>query len=402
MRRVRFATRRPVRWLIALAAVAACVVGAQAAAGGLTTRISDDTWMAYAEPEVAADPAHLGHLLAVSQAVPSSAPDGSVRQLVAYTSDDGGRSWSSSGALPGSTPDLLGLDVTSAFSRDGRNAYVLGEEQSTSRATAPLLLWRSRDGGRTFEAPVTVAPGIGHCCDHGWLRVARNGALQVVYTGIDDVTYATRSLDGGDHWQRPLALGAGLGPVVAAGGRSTVAAAWLGNGLAVRVSRNNGASFGSSRSLPGARGVNAIPAIAADPRTGRLYVAAVASNHALVWTSADGAHWSRPRAVGGTTMASQPQLAVGASGTVWTFLFDGDGSIRPVLATAPPALAGSVMRARPLTDAFPRTAGFGTSKGGSGGFVGDYQGLAADGRSAVAVWNDGRSGHLQLTAARVP
>jgi hypothetical protein len=45
--------------------------------------------------------------------------------------------------------------------------------------------------------------------------------------------------------------------------------------------------------------------------------------------------------------------------------------------------------------------GFESAKGHPGGFVGGYQGLTTDGKSAVAVWNGGRTGHVQPTAARM-
>jgi hypothetical protein len=371
---------------------------AHARAGVTLARVSDNAFVAYAEPEIANDPTHPGRLLAVAQAVPPAAPDGSRRRLVTFLSDDGAHTWHSSGPLPGSPPDLLGLDVTAAYDRHG-TAYVLGEEQRGTSGGAPMLLWRSRDGGRTFAPPVTVAPAASRCCDHGWLSIDAGGTLHVVYTGSDNSILVTRSSDGGDHWSAPSMLGAGLGPVVSTGAHTTVVVAWLGNRIEVRVSRDGGQTFAQANP-PGAGRAENIPAVATDPRTGRIYLASTVAGRLVEWTSADGRRWSTPHTFPTPTPATQPQLAIGSDGQVWTFLFAGQSSIAPYLVHEPSGLAGSAGTAVRLTAPFPLTSGFGSAKGHAGGFVGDYQGLATDGRAAVAVWNDGRSGHLELTSAR--
>jgi hypothetical protein len=395
--------RRALLTAALVSALAATVVPAshEARLGAVAlARVSDDSFVAYAEPEVAADPRHPGRLLAAAQAVPASAPDGSRRQLVTSYSTDGGHVWHFSGPLPQSTPDRIGLDVTSAFDASG-NAYVLGEEQRPTGG-APLLLWRSRDGGRTFGRPTLVAgSATGRvCCDHGWLRVDPAGTLHVAYSGADNDVLVVRSGDRGRTWSRPAVVGNGEAPVVAAGRRGLVAVAWVGSGTVdVRISHDGGRTFGVDRPLR-ADAAGALPALAVDNRTGRLYLAAGRAGRIVEWTSPDGSRWSGGTAVASPTSAAQPQLAVGADGRVWTFLFAGRSAIAPYLAVARAGLRGGAGTARRLTGAFPYSVGFGRSKTNPGGFVGDYQGLAVDGTSAVAVWNNGRSGHLQLTSAR--
>ena len=390
---------RPRLVAVALLAFAGLIPSLAHARPAVTlSQVSNNAFIAYAEPEIASDPTHPGRLLAVAQAVPAAAPDGSRRQLVTFLTNDGAHTWHASGPLPESTPDLLGLDVTSAYDRHG-TAYVLGEEQRGTSTGGPILLWRSRDGGRTFGQPVTVALAASRCCDHGWLNVDAGGTLHVVYSGNDNTVLATRSSDGGEHWTAPTALGAGLGPVVSTGANATVVAAWLGNGIEVRVSRNGGQTFDPERSLGAARAAG-IPSVAVDPRTGRIYLASTVAGRLVEWTSPNGRRWSTPHTLTTPTPATQPQLAIGPDGQVWTFLFAGQSSIAPFLVHEPPGLTATAATAVRLTAPFPLTSGFGTAKGHPGGFVGDYQGLATDGRAAVAVWNDGRSGHLELTSAR--
>lgn len=383
---------------LALVACAGLIDASAPATPAITlTRVSDEAFTAYAEPAIAADPTHPDRMLAASQAVPAGAPDGSRRQLVTFLTTDGAHTWHANGPLPGSTPDLLGLDVTTAYDSRG-TAYVLGEEQRPTGG-APLLLWRSSDGGRTFAPPITVAnatSGRGGCCDHGWLSIDAHGVLHVVYTGGSGEVFATRSLDRGDHWSTPLALGQGDGPVIATGGHGMVAE--LDTGLRIRVSHDGGRTFATGHLLAAAS-TSGGPALAADPRTGRLYAASTIAGHVVEWTSPDGHHWSRAHIINAPAPASQPQLSIGTNGAVRTFLFAGRSSIAPYLATSRPGLQGRPPLASQLTQGFPLTAGFGTAKGHPGGFVGDYQGLTTDGRSAVAIWNDGRSGHLELTSA---
>jgi hypothetical protein len=383
---------------LTLAACAGLIDGSAHATAAITlTRVSDDAFTAYAEPAIAADPTHPARMLAASQAVPASAPDGSRRQLVTFLTSDGAHTWHANGPLPGSTPALLGLDVTTAYDSRG-TAYVLGEEQRPTGG-APVLLWRSSDGGRTFARPITVAKataGRGGCCDHSWLSIDAHGVLHVVYTGDGGEVFATRSLDRGDHWSAALALGEGDSAVIATGGHGIVAE--LDDALRIRVSHDGARTFATEHVLAAGR-TSVGPALAADSRTGRLYVAATIAGHVLEWTSLDGRRWSRAHVVNAPAPASQPQLSIGTDGVVRTFLFAGRSSIAPYLATSRPGLAGRAPAASRLTQGFPLTAGFGAAKGHPGGFVGDYQGLATSGRSTVAIWNDGRSGHLELTSA---
>jgi hypothetical protein len=386
---------------LTLAACAGLVNGSADASPAIRlTRVSDEAFTAYAEPTIAADPTHPDRMLAASQAVPASAPDGSRRQLVTFLTSDGARTWHANGPLPGSTPDLLGVDVTTAYDSRG-TAYVLGEEQRPTGG-APVLLWRSSDGGRTFAPPITVAnatPGRGGCCDHGWLSIDAHGVLHVVYTGSSGEVFVTRSLDRGDHWSAPLALGRGDGAVIAAGGHGMVAE--VDDGLRIRVSHDGGRTFATGHLLAAGQ-TSGGPALAADRRTGRLYVASTIAGHVVEWTSLDGRRWSRAHGVNAPAPASQPQLSIGTNGVVRTFLFAGRSSIAPYLATSRPGLEGRTPVASQLTRGFRLTAGFGTAKGHAGGFVGDYQGLTTNGRSTVAIWNDGRSGHLELTSALIP
>jgi len=95
----------------------------------------------------------------------------SLRGFATYVSFDGGTTWRSNGLLPGYVPDYY-ANVTMAFDRDGAG-YVCG--WSGDRQYHPQLggvrLWRSRDGGRTFERPVRAAKGF---LDHPALAADRS------------------------------------------------------------------------------------------------------------------------------------------------------------------------------------------------------------------------------------
>jgi hypothetical protein len=98
----------------------------------------------------------------------------------------------------------------------------------------------------------------------------------------------------------------------------------------------------------------------------------------------------------------QPQLAVHSSGRlgVSAFLLK-DGHVTPVRFVSQP---GELLFGPPIRvsdEGFdPKLGQSGGSKHGAWWF-GDYQGLAATPEGFVAVWNDARTGALELFSAAV-
>jgi hypothetical protein len=379
-------------------------------------RVSHDGFIGHAEPALAVDPRNPLHLLAAAQIVPPGDPAGDRRQLGTFLSVDGGRSWRSNGALPGSSPRLLGLDVSVAFDSRG-TGYVLGEEQRSVRdPVAPLYLWRALAGGRRFAAPLAVAGGPG-CCDHAWLAIdrtrgARAGMLYVAYTTVAAVV-VRRSIDGGRHWSPattvpvPASAGAAnhpIGPVAAvdAGGTLHVAYFAPSSGRIVVASSSDGGTTFSASVVPGP--ATGTPSIAAGDS---LYVTFPGARGArqVVTTAVSrdgGRSWRAPIAITAPAGANLSQPAIAASGAHVDVSFFATGAVGvdEYLATSSTNGTSFATPRRLTPTSFDPSKGLPTGKGGP--FIGDYQALAVTASTVYPLWNDTRTGHLELYTARVP
>ena len=215
--------------------------------------------------------------------------------------------------------------------------------------------------------------------------------------------------------------------MVAAGPDGTVAVMYYveppGGGVTVAVatSTDHGTSFavpvrlGTVRSPLPAPGVSTRsgPAIAIDPRTGDIYASvttyapATGASEVEVFTSRDhGRSWSAPAVVASNVHGTyfQPQLAVGDGGRVGLSVFElARGRVQVVMVTSTPA-GESFGAPRAVTgSSFDPTLGLASGDGAAAQhWLGNYQGLVAAPGAFHPLWNDTRTGHLELFTAAFP
>jgi len=437
----------------ALAALPSCdrtaspVPVSPASTVALNVRVSRDQYREHVGPSLAANPLHPRQLLVACQGSPFT-PE----FIVTYRSVDGGASWHSGGmpAQPAAGP--AGDDVTVAFGGDGRG-YVCAARSGHGSNLTPshpdanraVYVWRTDDGGRSFSVPVTLVEGI--YSDHPWVAAGQGQTLShhnvyvawgagASHTALD----FTRSTNGGQSFETPRRiLGeartpslVSAGPQVAAGPHGLVCAVcdWttqqdssgdmIGQVVAV-CSTNAGHSFAApvhlgaeaaDIALPGDVRPTSGPTVAISPQGDAIYVAfpthkpGSAHSDIVVTASRDrGRTWSKP--VTATprdgVIYFQPNVAVDASGRVAISAFAlANGRMDEVLLVS---RAGELRFRPPLrvtTAPFnpldPTTA----SRGKYGiWWIGDWQGIASGDGAFHLVWNDTRTGKLDLFAATV-
>jgi hypothetical protein len=410
-------------------------------------RVSLDRYGEHVGPSLAANPLRPRELLVACQGSPFT-PE----FILTYLSGDGGASWRSGGvpAQPAAGP--AGDDVTIAFGGDGRG-YICaarsghGSNVSSANpdANRAVYVWRTDDGGRTFSAPVTLIEGV--YSDHPWVAAGQGQTpsghhVYVAWGGGASHTAVdfTRSTDGGESFEPPRRIlgEAGTpslvsaGPQVAAGPDGLMCAVcdWttrqdpsgdlVGQVVAV-CSTDAGHSFAApvhlgaeaaTIALPGGVRPNSGPTVAVSPEGDGLYVAfpthrpGSAHSDIVVTASRDrGRTWSKPETATPDDGAIyfQPNVTVDGSGRVAISAFAlANGRMDEVLLVS---RAGELRFGPPLrvtTAPFnpldPTTA----SRGKYGiWWLGDWQGIASGGGAFHLVWNDTRTGKLDLFAAAV-
>jgi hypothetical protein len=413
----------------------------------LNVRVSRDRYREHVGPSLAANPLHPGQLLVACQGSPFT-PE----LIVTYVSVDGGASWRTGGVPAQPAAGAAGDDVTVAFGEDGRG-YVCAARSGHGSNLTPahpdanraVYVWRTDDGGRSFSAPVTLVQGI--YSDHPWVaagqgQIRSQHNVYVAWGGGASHTALdfTRSTDGGRSYEVPRRiLGeartpslVSAGPQLAAGPDGLICAVcdWttqqdssgdmVGQVVAV-CSADAGHSFAApvhlgaesaAIALAGDARPNSGPAVAISPRGDALYVAfpthkpGSAHSDIVVTASRDrGRTWCEP--VTATpddgVIYFQPNVAVDAAGRVAISAFAlSNDRIDEVLLVA---RAGELRFGPPLrvtTAPFdpldPTTA----SRGKYGiWWLGDWQGIASGAGAFHLVWNDTRTGKLDLFAATV-
>jgi hypothetical protein len=410
-------------------------------------RISRDRYREHVGPSLAANPLHSRQLLVACQGSPFT-PE----FVLTYRSADGGASWHLGGvpAQPAAGP--AGDDVTVAFGGDGhgyvcaaRSAHGSSLNPANPDANRAVYIWRTDDGGLSFSAPVTLVEGI--YSDHPWVAAGPgqppSGHNVYVAWGAGESHTAldfTRSTNGGESFEAPRRiLGearipslVSAGPQLAAGPDGLVCAVcdWTTQqdspgdmaGQVVAVcSTDAGRSFAepvhlgaesAAIALPGGIRPNSGPTVAVSPRDGILHVAfpvhkpGSAHSDIMVTVSRDrGRTWSEPVTAtpDDDVIYFQPNLAVDETGLVAISAFAlANNRMDEILLVS---RAGRLRFGPPLrvtTASFdpldPATA----SRGKYGTWwLGDWQGIASGADAFHLVWNDTRTGKLDLFAATV-
>jgi hypothetical protein len=394
-------------------------------------QVSHDQFSEHAEPSMATNPTDSNNLLAASMVL-----QGPTRGLATYASFDGGRTWHSNGLLPGSGL-RYDADVTVTFDSSG-HGFVCGWVGDRAReAQGAVQVWRTNNGGRSFQEPVTAVSGF---MDHPGLAAdptpgSKKLYLAGTFTSGDGLRFA-RSTDHGQSFgpSRPIDPTTGKDgrlPVVAAGPNGLVAVMYYvfqpdGTATAkVVTSTDHGASFGPPETLGSVQRPSTIgavsgrsgPAVAIDPRSGKIYAAIATSrsdgrSRITVYFSTDrGRSWS----IAGTTTAlpsgeiyAQPQLAVDKAGQVGLFTFDitsndvqpmlfvqhGGGSKFDCLHSLQPGGFHPGTAAAPPDSQDPPDSVRQT-------WIGDYQALVSTPTGFQALWNAGAGARLQLVTASI-
>ncbi len=407
-------------------------------------RVDQDQYGAHIGPTVAANPLHPRQLFTACQT--SHTALGNPNFITTFLSLDAGATWRNGGLpkAPAGKPSA-GDDVNVAFDPHGRG-YVISTATGTSNADRAMYAWRTDDGGRSFSAPVTLVSG-GQYFDAPWIAAGagQTPSERNVYAiwasnqneGGDSVTMR-RSTDGGVSFEPARTIldarspsETSMAPKIVAGASSLVcvvgnskghfnsAGDMVANVVAV-CSTDAGHSFAPpvqlgweslDMSLPHDVIPNSSVSVAMSPQGDALYVAFTRRNpisaHAdiVVRASHDrGRTWSS--AVVATPNDSktyfQPNLAVDAAGNVAISAFAlAHGLINTVLLLSPPHRLSFGPPFRVTTAPFNPTGKTPTGAKHGAWWIGDWQGITASAAGFHLVWNDTRTGKLDLFAATV-
>lgn len=397
----------------------------QAAAGSSAQRnvvVTHDHYLGHVEPDVAVNPRNPTNLIGACQFElgPRKRLPGT------FGSFDGGRTWQDNGLLLLPAGYEQGADTTVAFAADGEGYVVAlmahGGGGFASRVSrGGIFLWRTRDGGRSYGKPVPVYVGHGFQ-DHPWFGVRhgkRSTTLFVAWTNDSGLEFTT-SHNGGASFAAPRTLVAGSAPsnpVLTLGAKSTLHVffeEFVGERIRLEAvtSRNDGERFGQVQTIAtvqatplagsGPKGGAEPPPLlgaATDPTSGATAVAISAQGsrerHPAIeiWeiTPATADRWRGPfkPATGAQASLSQQQpRLLFAHGQLYVSYFTTAraGQINEQLATT---RGGSTRFVSHELSKTPFRAA---------GFIGDYQALARAGANGYALWNDARSGRLEIVA----
>ncbi|MBV9278693.1 MAG: exo-alpha-sialidase [Chloroflexi bacterium] len=386
-----------------------------------------DTFAAHAEPSLAVNPKNPRNLLGTAQFLTAGRETARPASFVSF---NGGRAWQDNGPLPLPAGYIFGDDVSTAFTHTG-TALIAAEVYRRGGGSA-VVVWRSVDGGRTFGVPLSVYANADTTqnTDHPSLA-ADAGTRSYLYLSwsFGGRILFSRSTDDGRTFSRASAVSghADAHPdwaVTTSGTGGAVHVVYYGGGPApfeVVSSSDYGRRFGAPAAPaapPEGRGTSArvstLLGAATDPRTGAIAVARAvpspAGNHLqiLLWRSSDGGRtWSAPLTVmAGTSDHFQPQVAFDSTGAVdVTYFALARGRAREYLAQ----LTGNGPVHRRTIGSASFDPGKGVQgkgstggKGGGSAWIGDYQALAAGQGVVYPLWNDSRTGRLELYAAIVP
>jgi hypothetical protein len=356
---------------------------------------------------VAFDPRGRGYLCA-SRA--SNTPGG--RAMFVYRTDDGGRSFSAPLALvPQGVPELDHQVIVTGTgpAPSQRNVYVVWAGGADYLHGNDLGFTRSTDGGSSFEPPRTILTDHRPSEMTSGPRLAA-GPRGLVCAGCPEATHlgpsgdmvaqmmAVCSTDAGQTFGAPVPLGWGT-PIISLPA--------TGNGPAVAAG-----NYGKPPPPPlGVLPNGSDPAVAVAPHGDALYAAytthrpGAAHSDIVVTASHDrGRTWTKPVAATphDDVIYFQPNLAVDDAGRVGISAFAlAHGRVNHVLLLSKPHQLR--FRAPRHVTTAPFDPHSPTNPAGKHGawWIGDYQGITASAGAFHLLWNDTRTGKLDLFAATV-
>jgi hypothetical protein len=436
-------------WGSALAGVAPAAVDPLVTVGGASPfapgcngeRMATTFRDAEAGPIVAASPARPGNLIAAWQQDPDREIDGG-RGVVAASSDDGGRTWTTALA-PVFSRCAGGSRRTGGGYRFARDPWVsigpdgtaylmaLGLDADSEgifggpAAFGGIMVATSADGGRTWEEPTTLTNDrLLVTANEGGSVTAdplRPGTAYAVWTsssaqGVSSGIVLSRTRDGGVSWEAPREILGGdsrkIGNQIAVLPDGSLVDVFLDAGRPrVRAIRSGdeGETWGPARTIGTApsswfvatvrpsgfalvRSGGGMPDLAVDRRSGALYVVWQAANprgNAAIYLARStdaGVTWSAPRQVGVARRAQAftPSVEVAADGTVAVAYFESSRLARTALWATRSSDGGSTFAPRErVTPPFDIGR---AARSENAPFLGEHQGLAADGASFHAVF----------------
>ena len=304
-----------------------------------------------------------------------------------FRSSDGGVTWRKSDPLPMNvgTRALVGLwDPVLAFDRTG-TAY-LAVVGSVNIQTWTFIVYRSTDGGETWVG-TDVTPSAGRV-DKPWIAVDNSAIYAVWYSFSSPGGLRFARSQNGVTWSEPRAFASQGWPFVAVGGPAAVYISYINseNSYAIRSSIDGGNTFSNESVITQIR-----PGGGDMPRTTAHQIAADGSNVYAVIPQGDAISFTRSTDRG----ASWSPLTILSSGTA-------DASL-PSIAVDP-IMKELIISWLDRREEGPNARLFATRShdGGVtfesahafsppfqvGGFIGDYNQLAAYGGRSIAVFAD--------------
>lgn len=350
---------------------------------------------------------------------------------IGYTySTDGGTTWSPSQLIPVLDPTHpLASDPVVVSDTNG-NFYVCTVSLTTAGAL-DLLLFKSTDGGATFNNYYFVQGGGANSEDKEWMicdltkgSSPYKNNLYISWTrfGTPAGILCTKSTNGGVNWSSPVRVSSGggvQGSDPAIGPNGEVYVVWVGGTATQDIiffnkSTNGGTSFGTEQNI--AQGVSpnipitssgvTFPSIDCDlsggPRNGYLYTVWCDARNGdpdifLIRSSNGGTNWSTPvrvneDAVGNGKLQCWPWISVNEQGNIAILYFDSRNSTSTNIIDA--WLARSTDGGLTFINERLSSTNFTASSPNSDVRFGDYINVDYSGSRIATVWTDQRAGGI--------
>jgi hypothetical protein len=350
---------------------------------------------------------------------------------IGYTySTDGGTTWSPSQLIPALDPNHpLASDPVVVSDTNG-NFYVCTVSLTTAGAL-DLLVFKSTDGGATFNNYYFVQGGGANSEDKEWMicdltkgSSPYKNNLYISWTrfGTPAGILLTKSTNGGVNWSSPVQVsnGGGVqGSDPAIGPNGEVYVVWVGGTATNDIiffnkSTNGGATFGTVANIAQGLSPNitisssgvTFPSIDCDlsggPRNGYLYTVWCDARNGdpdvfLIRSSNGGTNWSTPvrvndDAVGNGKLQCWPWISVNEQGNIAILYFDSRNSTSTNIIDA--WLARSTDGGLTFINERLSSTNFTASSPNSDVRFGDYINVDYSGSRIATVWTDQRAGGI--------